>query len=69
MTSFLGTNMLIQLNDKTSNVLDNRMVTLGLFTDLTKAFNSVIHEILLDKLEQKGIVCIALQRFKGASLF
>ena len=41
---------LIQLYDKLSNAIDQGKVTLGLFIDLSKAFDIVNHDILLAQL-------------------
>ena len=54
---------LIQSYDKLSDAIDQGKVTLGLFIDLSKAFDTVNHDILLAKLEFYGVGGIALQWF------
>ena len=46
-------------------VLDNKKVAFGLFIDPFKAFDTLNHEILLDKLGHYGVRGIALQWFKS----
>ena len=49
---------LIHLYDKLSDAIDQGKVTLGLFIVLSKAFDSVNHDILLAKLEFLGFVVL-----------
>lgn len=46
---------LIELIDKISDELDNKKISLGIFIDLSKAFDTINHEILLNKLKFYGI--------------
>jgi hypothetical protein len=41
---------LIQLFDKISSAIDEKKFTIGIFLDLSKAFDTVDHEILFNKL-------------------
>ena len=46
---------LISLTEHVRNAIDNNNLACGVFIDLPKAFDSVDHEILLNKLEYYGI--------------
>ena len=46
---------LIDLVDKISTSTENSEYTVGIFLDLAKAFDTVSHSILLNKLNKYGI--------------
>ena len=46
---------LIEFTDNIRNILDEGNYAISIFIDLTKAFDAVDHEILLDKLDRYGI--------------
>jgi len=49
----------------TLNAIDNKMTTIGVFLDLSKAFDTIDHQILLRKLKYYGIRGLALEWFKN----
>ena len=56
---------LITLIDKIPAALDNGEIVVGLFLDFSKAFDTVDHKILLNKLFNYGIQGIPLKWFKS----
>ena len=56
---------LILLMDKVTEALDNGNFVIGIFLDFRKAFDTVDHDILLDKLYRYGIRGIAHSWFKS----
>ena len=56
---------LISMTEKIKESLDNRRFGCGIFLDLQKAFDTVNHKILLDKLEHYGIRGPALNWFRS----
>ena len=54
---------LLQLVDQLTKCMDENMITIGVFVDLAKAFDTVDYNILLKKLEHYGVRGIANQWF------
>ena len=54
---------LLQLVDQLTKCMDENMITIGVFVDLAKAFDTVDHNSLLRKLEHYGVRGIANQWF------
>ena len=55
---------LLNIQDKISEAIENNEFSVGLFLDLSKAFDSVDHKILIKKLENYGIRGLPLSWFK-----
>ena len=65
-----GTNMaLTVLMDKILNFIDSGDVVLGVFLDFSKAFDTVDHKILLEKLYKYGIRGLAYEWIKYYLLY
>jgi hypothetical protein len=56
---------IIELVDKVANAVDNNETTIGIFLDLSKAFDTINHDILLYKLEHYGFRGVVLQWFES----
>ena len=56
---------LLNLIDQISEQIDSKMTIVGIFIDLSKAFDSSDHNILLDKLSFYGISRIAKKWFSS----
>jgi len=54
---------ILVMYEKISNSLDNRAFTIGIFIDLSKAFYTLNHNVLLGKLEHYDVRGITLKWF------
>ena len=54
---------LLKVMDEISNELDHKNHSIGIFIDLSKAFDTVDHSLLCQNLEYYGICGIALDWF------
>ena len=55
----------ISITDKIQKAIDQGYYSCGIFLDLSKAFDTVNHQIMLDKLEYCGIRGLAEQWFES----
>ena len=56
---------LVHLVNNISSAIDCNEITVGVFLDLSKAFDTLNHEILFSKLEHYGIRGLTLQWIKS----
>jgi len=59
------THAILEVVDKLSEAIDKRNISIGVFLDLSKAFDTIKHDILLNKLNHYGIRGTALEWFRS----
>ena len=63
--SYSTTMALIEITDQIREQLENKNITIGIYIDLTKAFDLVNHKILISKLQTYGIRGPAIELIKS----
>ena len=56
---------MMELVERTSKAIDDKEYTMGVFLDLSKAFDKVTHSILLHKVEHSSKRGVALEWFNN----
>ena len=59
------TQAILMITDKIQRAIENKMISCGIYLDLSKAFDTVDHSILLNKLDHYGIRGIANDWFRS----
>ena len=61
--------VIAEITDSLKKAIDRNLYTCGVFLDLSKAFDTVNHTILLKKLEMYGIRGLPLKWFYSCQIF
>ena len=56
---------LVDAVEKLHSALQSKKISIGVFLDLSKAFDTIDHQILLQKLSHYGVKCSANHWFKN----